>query len=239
MIEKKNINNKIIVGHQPQYFPYLGIFNKIIQSDIFLFVDKTKFVSKVWHNRTLIKDKKDKVFYLTIPVTFNNGQIIKDIKLADDKWKTKHLKSIRNVYASSLYFNELYPLIERVILQNSKYLVDYSLLSMSLILDKISYNKKNIFVQSSEKIIGNKNELLVNITKNFNSNSYLSGEGAKNYVDEKYLKDNGITHRFNKFEHPQYDQLGKIFIKNLSIIDCIFNIGFDKFKKSLYQNIKN
>ena len=239
MIEKKNINNKIIVGHQPQYFPYLGIFNKIIQSDIFLFVDATKFVSKTWHNRTLIKDKKDKVFYLTIPVSFNNGQIIKDIKLADDKWKTKHLKSIRNVYASSLYFNDLYPLIERVILQNSKYLVDYSLLSMSLILDKISYNKKSIFVQSSEKIIGNKNELLVNITKNFNSNSYLSGEGAKNYVDEKYLKDNGINHRFNKFEHPQYNQLGKIFIKNLSIIDCIFNIGFDKFKKTLYQNIKN
>ena len=231
VIEKKNINNKIIVGHQPQYFPYLGIFNKIIQSDIFLFVDATKFVSKTWHNRTLIKDKKDKVFYLTIPVTFNNGQIIKDIKLADDKWKTKHLRSIKNIYASSLYFNDLYPLIERVILQNSKYLVDYSLLSMSLILDKISYNKESIFVQSSEKIIGNKNDLLVNITKNFNSNSYLSGEGAKNYVDEKYLRDNGITHSFNKFEHPQYNQLGKIFIKNLSVIDCIFNIGFEGLKK--------
>jgi len=234
MIEKNNqkqINSKTIVGHQPQYFPYLGIFNKIIQSDIFLFVDTTKFVSKVWHNRTLIKDRQDKVFYLTIPVTFNNGQMIKDIKLANDKWKIKHLKSIKNIYGSSLYFNDLYPLIERVILQNSNYLVDYSLLSMSLILDKISYNSKNIFVQSSEKIEGNKNELIINITKNFNSNCYLSGDGAKNYVDEKYLKDSGITHRFNKFEHPQYNQLGKIFTKNLSVIDCIFNIGFDEFNK--------
>lgn len=239
MIVNKDLNNKIIVGHQPQYFPYLGIFNKIIQSDIFLFADSTKFVFKSWHNRTLIKDKQDRVFYLTIPVTFKNGQIIKDIKLADDKWKTKHLKSIRNIYGSSLYFKDLYPLIERVVLQNSKYLVDYSFLSMSLILDKIGYNKKNIFVQSIEKITGNKNELLVNITKKFNSNNYLSGEGAKNYVDEKYLKDNGINHRFNKFEHPQYNQIGKIFIKNLSIIDCIFNIGFDDFKKILYQSIKN
>ena len=242
MIEKNNqkqINSKTIVGHQPQYFPYLGIFNKIIQSDIFLFVDKTKFVSKVWHNRTIIKDKKDKIFYLTIPVTFNNGQIIKDIKLADNKWKIKHLKSIKNIYGSSLYFDELYPLIEKVILQDSNYLVDYSLLSMNLILDEISYNKENIFVQSTEKIIGNKNELIVNITKNFNSNCYLSGEGAKNYVDEKYLNDNGITHRFNNFEHPKYKQLGKIFIKNLSVIDCIFNVGFDEFKKIIYQNIKN
>jgi|TARA_B110000858_G_C17710735_1_gene430442 hypothetical protein len=234
MIKKNNQkkeDNKIIVGHQPQYFPYLGIFNKIIQSDIFLFVDKTKFVSKVWHNRTLIKDKKDKVFYLTIPVTFNNGQLTKDIKLADDKWKMKHLKSIRLVYGSSLYFNDLYPLIEKVILQDSNYLIDYSLLSMNLILEKITYNKKNIFIQSEEKIIGIKNELIVNITKNFNSNIYLSGEGAKNYVDEKYLKDNGISHRFNEFEHPVYNQIGRIFIKNLSVIDCIFNIGFEGLKK--------
>ncbi|MDA8836402.1 WbqC family protein [Candidatus Pelagibacter bacterium] len=228
---QKNVNNKVIVGHQPQYFPYLGIFNKIIQSDIFLFVDSTKFVSKVWHNRTIIKDKKDKIFYLTIPVTFNNGQIIKDIKLADNKWKIKHLKSIKNIYGSSKYFNDLYPLIENVILQNSNYLIDYSLMSMSLILDKISFIKENIFIQSSEKIIGNKNELIVNITRNFNSNCYLSGEGAKNYVDEKFLISNGISHQFNKFEHPKYNQLGKIFTKNLSVIDCIFNIGFDEFKK--------
>lgn len=237
MIDKNNqkkINNKVIVGHQPQYFPYLGIFNKIIQSDIFLFVDETKFVSKVWHNRTIIKDKKDKIFYLTIPVTFNNGQIIKDIKLANNKWKIKHLKSIKNIYGSSPFYSELFPLIEKVILQNSNYLVDYSLLSMNLILDKISYNKKNIFVQSTEKITGNKNELIVNITKNFNSNSYLSGEGGKNYVDEKYLAQNGISHRFNNFEHPKYNQLGQVFIKNLSVIDCIFNVGFDKFKKILY-----
>jgi len=225
------MNNKIIVGHQPQYFPYLGIFNKILQSDIFLFVDSTKFVSKVWHNRTLIKDKKDKVFYLTIPVTFNNGQIIKDIKLADNKWKIKHLKSIKNIYGSSIYFDDLYPLIETVILQNSNYLIDYSLLSMKLILDKVSYDKKNIFIQSKEKISGNKSDLIINIAKNFNSNSYLSGEGGKNYVDEKYLKDNGISHKFNQFEHPQYNQLGNKFIKDLSVIDCIFNIGFVEFKK--------
>ncbi len=228
---KKDIDTKLVVGHQPQYFPYLGIFNKIIKSDFFLFVDSTKFVSKVWHNRTLIKDKKDRVFYLTIPVTFNNGQIIKDIKIANDNWKTKHLKSIKNNYRSSYYFDDLYPLIEKVIFQKSNYLIDYSLMSMSLILDKVSYNKKNIFIQSKEKIIGGKNELIINITKNFNSNSYLSGEGAKNYVDEEYLKDNGISHRFNKFNHPQYNQFGKIFIKNLSVIDCIFNIGFDEFKK--------
>ncbi len=228
---ENNQKNKIVVGHQPQYFPYIGIFNKILKSDKFLFVDSTKFVAKVWHNRTIIKDKKDKIFYLTIPVSFKNGQIIKDVKIVENNWKVKHLKSIKNIYSSCEHFEEVFSVIENMLLQNSKFLIDYTLLSMELILNKISYNKKNIFIQSEEKIYGRKNDLIINISKHFKSNNYLSGEGAKNYVDEDYLKKNNVSHKFNKFVHPEYKQLGNKFVKNLSVIDCIFNIGFQEFKK--------
>ena len=225
------LTERVIVGHQPQYFPYIGIFNKILKSDIFLFVDSTKFVSKVWHNRTIIKDKKDKVFYLTIPVSFKNGQIIKDVKIIKNNWKIKHLKSISNIYGSSKYFGDLFPLIEEVINQKSDYLIDYTINSMEIILSKISYDKSNIYFQSKENIVGSKNDLIVNIVKHFKSNKYLSGEGAKDYVKENYLKDKNIDHSFNKFKHPIYTQNGNKFIENLSIIDCIFNIGFNDLKK--------
>ena len=225
------LTERVIVGHQPQYFPYIGIFNKILKSDIFLFVDSTKFVSKVWHNRTIIKNKKDKVFYLTIPVSFKNGQIIKDVKIIKNNWKIKHLKSISNIYGSSKYFGDLFPLIEEVINQKSDYLIDYTINSMEIILSKISYDKSNIYFQSKENIVGSKNDLIVNIVKHFKSNKYLSGEGAKDYVKENYLKDKNIDHSFNKFKHPIYTQNGNKFIENLSIIDCIFNIGFNDLKK--------
>ncbi len=225
------LKERVIVGHQPQYFPYIGIFNKILKSDVFLFVDSTKFVSKVWHNRTIIKDKKDKVFYLTIPVSFKNGQIIKDVKIIKNNWKIKHLKSISNIYGSSKYFGDLFPLIEEVINQKSDYLIDYTINSMEIILSKISYDKSNIYFQSKENIAGSKNDLIVNIVKHFKSNRYLSGEGAKNYVKENYLKYKNIDHSFNKFKHPIYTQNGNKFIENLSIIDCIFNIGFNDLKK--------
>ena len=221
----------IIVGHQPQYFPYIGIFSKILKSDKFLFVDSTKFVSKVWHNRTIIKDKKNKIFYLTIPVSFKNGQIIKDVQIVQNNWKIKHLKSIKNIYSSCNHFDEVFNLVEKVLSQKSKFLIDYTLLSMELILNKISYNKKNIFVQSKEEINGKKNDLIINICKHFGSNYYLSGEGAKKYIDENYLKKNNIKHSFNNFTHPKYQQDGDRFIKDLSVIDCVFNIGFKDFRK--------
>lgn len=227
---------EIIVGHQPQYFPYLGIFSKIIKSDVFIFVDSTKFVKKVWHNRTLIKDNKGNVFYFTIPVKTKGVQKIKDVKISDHVWKNKHLKSIMLNYRSTRYFDELYPDIEKILNNKSDYLIDYTLPSMHFVLRKIGFPENKIFRQSSEKIEGSKNQLIVNITKHFKSNNYLSGEGSKDYIDEDYLLKKGIVNKFNVFSHPKYFQQGNSFVPNLSVIDCIFNIGYHEFKKLINKN---
>jgi len=231
-------SEKIIVGHQPQYFPYLGILDKISKSDIFLFVDSTKFVKKIWHNRTIIKDNKDNVFYLTIP-TINNGyQKIKDVKISDKNWKKKHLKTLRLNYKKMEHFDEIYEDIEKVILQKSNFLMDYTAESMKLILKNIEYNKNNIYTQSDLGISGEKNNLIINIVNHFGSKKYLSGEGGKNYVDEKLLKQSGIDHKFNNFLHPIYKQHGLKFVPNLSSIDSMFSLGYNGFKKLFKKTTK-
>ena len=230
------IKKELIVGHQPQFLPYLGIFNKILKSDIFVFVDSVKFSKKSWYNRTLIKDKKDIISYLTIPVIQENI-FIKDIKIANQLWKKKQLKSIELIYKQTNYFKELFPMIEKIVKNKSNFLIDYTIPSMQIILENLGFSNKRIFTQSSENITGVKNDLLINITKHFNSKKYLSGLGAKNYVDEIYLNNNGIEHEFIDFEHPIYKQQGKIFSPNLSVIDCIFNIGFQGLKDILKKKV--
>ena len=88
---KKN-NNKVVVGHQPQYFPYIGIFDKILKSDYFMLVDSTKFVKKVWHNRTIIKDKKNKNGDIEIKeIGLRSGEKMYEELLVDAKAiKTNH-----------------------------------------------------------------------------------------------------------------------------------------------------
>ena len=58
-----------------------------------------------------------------------------------------------------------------------------------------------------------------------------------NATDEIYLYNNGIEHEFIDFEHPIYKQQGKIFSPNLSVIDCIFNIGFQGLKDILKKKV--
>ena len=54
-------------AHQPNYLPYLGFFDKIVRSDVFIIADITQFVRQDWQNRNRIKGPSG-VFWLTVPI---------------------------------------------------------------------------------------------------------------------------------------------------------------------------
>jgi hypothetical protein len=68
-------------------------------------------------------------------------------------------------------------------------------------------------------------ERLVEITRHFNGDTYLAGSGGRQYMDlEKYSKQ-GISVKFQDFQHPEYDQLFGEFEPYMSVIDLILNHG--------------
>ena len=73
-----------------------------------------------------------------------------------------------------------------------------------------------------------KNEFLIlEIINHFNADIYLSNLGSKNYVKDYFFTKNNVKVVFNEFEHPVYSQNLKnnnFFLKNLSIIDLLFNV---------------
>ena len=79
----------IVSVHQPNYMPYLGYFNKMKHSDIFVIYDTAQYVKDRWDNRNRIRIKEGSCF-LTIPLLdndsfkkkFNNVLLPKD-----NRWK--------------------------------------------------------------------------------------------------------------------------------------------------------
>lgn len=225
--------SKIIVAHQPQFFPQLELYNKILKSEKFIILDNVNFKKSAWHARTIIKDRSDNIISLIVPCKKSNSENnIKDIKISDHKWKKKHLKIIENIFKNTKYFDEVYEVIVFILSQQSDYLADYTIPSMIMFLEKLGYTKDKTFIQSKEgEIEGTKNEFLINLTKKFGGNKYLSGQGGRNYIDENKFLENNISHKFNDFKHPKYSQFGNSFIPKLSIVDSAFNIGFVELKK--------
>ena len=68
-----------------------------------------------------------------------------------------------------------------------------------------------------------KTDLLVEIVKAVNADTYLSGQTGKEYINEKQFKDAGIKLSYQEFKHPVYKQVFDGFVSNLSAIDILFN----------------
>jgi len=103
-------NNKVMSLMQPTYYPWLGYFNLMKQSDVFVMYNTTQLQKRSWQVRNKIKTSQGETF-LSIPVkkTANrNDLMIKDAEiLYDNKWNTKHLTSIKQAYSKTPYF-EIY-----------------------------------------------------------------------------------------------------------------------------------
>ena len=76
---------------------------------------------------------------------------------------------------------------------------------------------------------------LLEICKKLNATTYRSGIMGKEYLDETLFKDESINVVYENFQHPIYNQSGKEFLSNMSIIDLLFNEG-DNSKKILLES---
>lgn len=46
---------KILVAHQPNYWPYPGLLSKIAHADVFIYMNSVQLNTHSWQTRNLIK----------------------------------------------------------------------------------------------------------------------------------------------------------------------------------------
>lgn len=221
----------IAVGHQPQYIPYLGFFNKISQADIFVFVDNVQFNRKSWQQRTLIK-YNGKPLYLTIPVKKKGkrNQRINEVEIIDGVWSKKHWKSISLAYSKTPHFRSYEKDLEAIYSQQWRKLSDFTINMTNYLMNAIGIKHKAKYLGSELGISGEKTSLLMDICKKTGCDTYLSGEGAKSYVDGTQFRQNHLKHIFNNFRPEKYHQYGDGFLEGMGIIDVLFMYGPDTIK---------
>ena len=79
---------------------------------------------------------------------------------------------------------------------------------------------------------------MLNICKSVNADIYLSGNGAKKYMDIDSFSKAGITVQYQKFVHPEYPQkYSKDCVKGLSILDVLLNCGIEDTRELFWKNL--
>lgn len=233
------MSQKLIAIHQPNFFPWLGYFYKISQSDVFVILDNVDYQTGN-HNsitsRTKIKCAGEEK-YLIISVKKNkDSKLIKDIYL--DKKSTqikKHLKTIQLNYAKSKHFKEIYPLIERALIEFEHYelMSEANTHIIQTVCTSLGIKTPIIKASDLNSHTEDRNERIIEICKQLDGTSYFSGNGGKKYHDEDLFSRKGISIKYTDFKPQIYEQVGQTFIPGLSIIDVLLNCGIEKTKNMI------
>tara|TARA_B100001741_G_C16498832_1_gene573597 strand:+ start:495 stop:1187 length:693 start_codon:yes stop_codon:yes gene_type:complete len=216
----------ILTGHQPTYLPWLGLFNKISNSDCFVLFDNVQYLPKEWMNRNKIKTPNGEIF-LNVPVLKKSflKKKIYDIKINNNlDWKRKHLKSIKLNYSKAKFYNHYIDYFEEIYSKEWIYLSDLNYHMLKLFLKLLNINVKLLKLSDLE-IKGKKSELVLNLCLKLNAKKFIFGQQGSNYADIISFKKKQIKTIFQNYNHPSYYQLHGKFVSNLSIIDLLFNCG--------------
>ena len=214
----------IISIHQPAYLPWLGYFDKINRSDIFIYLDSVQLEKNSYTCRNKIKTPQGST-WLTIPLITkgHTANSIGDIRIDNSQnWKKKHLKNIFFNYKKAKYFDELYPKIELLFEEDFDLFSDLAYQHMVFWLNEFNIQTK-IVKSSTLDIETKKSDLVLDLCSNFNASKYLSGALGKDYLNESIFDQNEIQIEYQNYSHPVYQQLNGEFLPYMGIVDFWMN----------------
>ena len=233
-----------IAIQQPEHLPWIGFFNKMVQCDLFVYLDNVQFKKRYFENRNKVKGKSE-TLWLTVPVISKGlySQNLCDVKIDNGQaWEKKYMGRLEYVYGKYPFWNELKEIVCAPLNKSFEKLVDLNLAFIENIREYLEIDTPTVLASQmiSEDLKGS--DLILELCVRSKAKRYTSGPDGINYLDsEKFLK-NGIEIVYHDFEHPQYPQMGKPFTSYLSILDLIANRGKESLQfinTSRKQDIKN
>lgn len=242
---------RVLASHQPDFFPWMGYFYKIFQSDVFVFSDNVQYSKSGRHNYNEILTCSGPQRF-TLPIHYHCTDINKIEIAADDKAVEKMLKTLKFAYGKAKHFDTAYPVIEEL-LKRAKYaqsLADFNYMCIVELCYRFGMNTDDDrgtdfieFHRSSNLDLKNRKDArIIEMCNLLHSDVYVSGEGAKDYHIEEDYRKNGINLVYSDYKPVVYEQVGNRQIENLSVIDYVMNCGFilpKEWKRNEYPVIRD
>ena len=207
------------------YLPYPGFFHKLSLSDIFVIMDDVQY-DKRFTNRNSILNPNGPM-HLTVPINkqqkfFPNMivEINNDLPWAEDHWKKIYMCYARAKFFSLYqeYFTDLYKRAWTLLFD-----LDFEIVKKMMEWLGI---RIPVVRESELHVAGEGTERLINACKAVGADTYVSGVGGRNYMDEKMFANNHLTLEYQRYLPKPYPQrFSHPFVPNLSAIDMLFNVG--------------
>ena len=215
-----------VVISQPMFFPWVGLIDQVRLADIFVHYDDVQmprgrsFISRVQVKTT------NGVCWLTAPVDRkNSGTNINEMLLMEDrKWRRKHLATLHHAFASAFHVGDAMELAEGIYGSGERNLARFNEMAVERLAAyfgiAVKYHRS-----SNLGIEGRSTQRLINICKRFGATEYITGHGARNYLDHEAFEREGIKVFYMRYDYDPWPQLHGPFTPYVTALDLVANCG--------------
>jgi len=213
---------------QPYFFPYLGYFQLIHAVDRWVILDNVQNIRRGWISRNRILDPLHDWTYLTIPVRKHHlDTLIKDVMIGDLPSARARILGQLNVYKGRApYFAETVDFVRRCLSFDVPTLARLN----GLVLEKCCellglpfdhHFASELEARATSSAPSDRRERLFWLGETLEAKVHIYPPGARELYDKADFASRGFELWFLHPEEIHYEQGGRPFVPNLSIIDVL------------------
>ncbi|MEW6334451.1 MAG: WbqC family protein [Thermodesulfobacteriota bacterium] len=220
----------IVAVHQPQYLPWLGYFDKIDRADVFVLLDTVQFKKNEWQNRNRIKTTGGPQ-WLTVPVINRFPQPISEVEINNrERWQHRQWQAMITNYRNAPCWDCAAAFLEEIFTPVWEYLAPLNIFVVKRLAEILGITTPLYAASELPAFPGSRDEKLIAITKHFGADTYLAGDGGRDYMDLDRFEKNSIKVLFQKYRHPVYEQKFGAFEPFMSVMDLLCNRGSESLR---------
>ncbi|WP_342740125.1 WbqC family protein [Bradyrhizobium sp. B117] len=220
----------LVAIHQPNFFPWLGYFDKIRRAEIFVFLDDVDYPRSgssgmgSWINRVRLPIQGH-AQWVTCPIKrLARGQSILAAQIDDGQpWRKKMIRTLQVNYRKAPQYEHAMDFLSSLIESAEGNLAAFNMSVIRAIAERIGVSAR--FVRQSELTSeGQATERLISLVKAVDGCAYLVGGGAKGYQDDDLIRGAGIDVVYQHYVPKCYGSPDR-FLPGLSVIDYLMHDG--------------
>lgn len=210
------------------FFPWVGLFEQVRLADVFVHYDDVQLPQgRTFITRVQLKGR-DGVQWLTMPVKRESRlpNINETAANESEGWRQSHLKTLHHMYAKSPYCHDMIDLVEGVYALESSNVAALNAAAIERIASYFAIDC-SFRLSSAMNSPGKSSERLLSLVQELAGDVYVTGHGARNYLDHELFERAGVRVEYMKYNQTEYRQLHGAFTPFVSILDLIANEGRD------------
>ncbi|MDO5438341.1 MAG: WbqC family protein [bacterium] len=212
---------------QPYFFPYIGYFSLIKNTDKFIIFDTPQFIRHGWIERNRILKQDGNWQYIAVPLMkHSQTTAIRDIVINNkENWKNKILAQLIHYKKKAPYYYKTIKLLNEIFEFETDSITDLNTHVLKKVCEhlEIDFNYE-IFSRMNLQIeeVNAPDEWALNICKALgNIDEYWNPEGGTEFFDRTKYEKAGIKLYFQKMNIQPYLQGDSVKETGLSIIDVL------------------